>query len=230
MADKVIINRSTLTNIADAIRVKTGDYSTIAPSSMAEKIRNIPQEGGEADYSSEDGLISGTNSEYMNPRVTEVGEYVFYKNTTLQRISLSSAEEIGRNAMDECSSLTVLDLPQAKIIYDYACRGTAISSITLPNIEDIKQQGFANCTSLTKVDLGSKIKNLRTKSFSGCSNLTVVIIRNENETVSLGSVSVFENCPNAIYYVPDSKVSSYKSASNWVNYESRIKPLSELEG
>lgn len=230
MADKVIINRSTLTDIADAIRVKTGDYSTIAPSSMAEKIRNIPQEGGEADYSSEDALISGTNSAYMNPRVTEVGEYVFYKNTTLQRISLSNAEEIGRNAMDGCSSLAVLDLPQAKIIYDYACRETAISSITLPNIEDIKGEGFANCTSLTKVDLGSKIKYLRAKSFIGCSSLTTVIIRNEDKVVSLGSKNVFENSPNATYYVPDSKLSSYKSASNWVNYGSKIKPLSELEG
>ena len=41
--------------------------------------------------------------------------------------------------------------------------------------------------------------------------------------------SIYENELVEIY-VPDSLVESYKVATNWVNFNSQIKGLSELEG
>lgn len=42
MATKCIVNKATLTDIANAIREKDGSTDTILPSQMAQKISDIP--------------------------------------------------------------------------------------------------------------------------------------------------------------------------------------------
>lgn len=46
MATKCVVNKSTMTDIADAIRTKGGTSATLLPSEMPAAIANLPSGGG----------------------------------------------------------------------------------------------------------------------------------------------------------------------------------------
>lgn len=75
-----------------------------------------------------------------------------------------------------------------------------IKNITLPNLTSIGQYAFYNCTSLNKLRVGLE------KS-------TVCTLVNPN---------ALSNTVRGLIFVPSDLVSSYKSASNWSTYASRI--------
>lgn len=103
---------------------------------------------------------------------------------------------------------------------------------TLTNIENdivtsIGGLAFYNCSQLTSVSF-SKVTAIDTFAFSYCSQLASVILGNTSQVATLSAANIFAGSTNAIIYVPDALVDSYKSATNWSTYASRIKGLSEL--
>jgi hypothetical protein len=86
---------------------------------------------------------------------------------------------------------------------------------------------FYDCSSLATVDL-PEATSIGDSAFSSCSSLTTVILRNTEQVVTLSNTNAFSGAANAIIYVPDSLVDSYKAANNWSTYADRIKGLSEL--
>lgn len=84
------------------------------------------------DHSMEDALISGTATEYVNDRVTTVGQYAFSSNKTLKKIKLANAQSIGQGAFQGCTALVEVDLGSA----------THISNVA-----------FANCSNFRKLIL-----------------------------------------------------------------------------
>ena len=77
-----------------------------------------------------------------------------------------------------------------------------VESIKLSNVTSIGQSAFRTCSSLTTIYVGTESDTICTLSsrfaFSGCTNLTNI-------------------------YVPESLVDSYKSATNWSSFASKIK-------
>lgn len=69
-------------------------------------------------------------------------------------------------------------------------------------------------------------------AFQYCDNLTTLIIRTPDIVPTLSYRAVFNNTPlynlNGAVYVPDTLVSSYKTASQWSGFATIIKGLSEL--
>ena len=109
-----------------------------------------------------------------------------------------------------------------------------LEEIVLPDtVTALKVSSFTKSNSLKTVDLGSGILNISNESFKECYLLDKLIIRNPNFTVTLGT-TVFDSTKIAsgtgYIYVPDARVTAYKSATNWSAYASQIKGLSELEG
>ena len=94
--------------IADAIRGKTGGADPIVANDFPTAIEGIS--GGEADHSMEDGLISGTITEYRNDRVESVADYAFYNNATLERITLPNVKTIAERAICSVEKLKILEL------------------------------------------------------------------------------------------------------------------------
>lgn len=88
---------------------------------------------------------------------------------------------------------------------------------------------FQNCKVLTYAALPATLTNAGNYTFKGCESLRVVV-SNSTTPPTLGA-SVFANTPIAsgegAIYVPDASVDAYKSATNWSQYQDRIKPLSE---
>ena len=93
-------------------------------------------------------------------------------------------------------------------------------------VTNIGGYAFYGCTNLTVVDF-PVATSIGSYAFYGCTNLTAVIIR-ANQVATLANTNVFTNASNAIIYVPDDLVASYKAATNWSTYASRIKGISEL--
>lgn len=158
----------------------------------------------------EDSLIKRTITEYTNDRITSIGQYAFYRNSTIRSISFPLVTTISQYAFGVCADLEDINFPSLKTLGSYCLQ---------------------NCTSLKSVEFPSLTK-MNTAPFTGCSKLTRIILPGPNICV-LGSVNSLSGTPIAsgtgYVYVPDELVESYKAESSWENYVAQIKPLSELE-
>ena len=131
-----------------------------------------------------------------------------------------------------CSQLTSVDFPNATYIGDSAFNNcNSLTSIDLPNVTSMGDWVFEGCNSLTSIDLPENITSIGSYAFNSCSNLSTVII-STNQIITLGDKWVFYNTPiengSGYIYVPDSLVSSYRSASNWSTYSAQNKSVNEL--
>lgn len=162
-----LIQGDTLSEIADAIRGKTGSQAAIAVKNMASQIDSIQAGGGGS--GDLDSLIAGTITEILG----------------------SNAMSVRPSAFNGLSSLVTAEFMVVRNIYDYA--------------------------------------------FYGCSGLEALIIRTSDAICNLASTTAFygsgiEYTGNGHIYVPDAMVYAYRSQTNWSNYASKIRPLSEYIG
>ena len=100
----------------------------------------------------------------------------------------------------------------------------SIESIKLSSATSIGQSAFRSCNSLTEASF-PVATSIGSYAFNGCSNLTTIYVGTNTSTVcTLSSTSAFTKCTNLTnIYVPASLVDSYKSATNWSKYASKIK-------
>lgn len=130
-------------------------------------------------------------------------------NRSVTEFSSAEITHIGSYAFYGCRSLASLDLPNLTNIGIYAFSGCeSLTALDFPNLTSINQNGFRNCTSL-----GTLVLRASTACTLGSNGLM-------NTAIAGGSGYI---------YVPDSLVNTYKAASEWSTYASRIKPLSEYE-
>lgn len=163
-------------------------------------------------------------------KVTSMG-YMFSGCTNLQTIpQLNTSKATSMNYMfQNCQKLT--EIPQ----------------LDTNNANGMNNM-FGGCSSLQTIDLTSMDKITSTSSSSSmcknCYSLTKFIIRNMTKIPSLNS-NAFINChhfkgtvdstynpeglKDGCIYVPDNKVNTLKTATNWSAYADIIVPLSTLQ-
>ena len=151
--------------------------------------------------------------EYQDKNLTTLGDYAFFSCSQLRTVDIPNCTTIGNYAFQYCSAIEYLSFPNVVTVgqaYSYA---------------------FSRCSNLKTIDFG-KAENIGGYAFQLCGALETLIIRTPT-VCSLGGVSAINssgihNKNNATIYVPDELVEEYKVATNWSNYASKIKPLSEL--
>lgn len=132
-----------------------------------------------------------------------------------------------------CSSLAIeVNMPNLNNLGGASFYGSGISKvISLGNITelpfDYERGCFRGCAALTFVELSEKTTSIAAYSFYGCTALETFICR-ATTPPTLANVNAFTNTNNCPIYVPDASLEAYKTATNWNNFSSRIKPLSEL--
>ena len=145
----VLVEETSLSNIASAIREKSGGSATYKPGEMAAAISNLPTGG-----SSEDEILTRDGSgEYVNDRIEKLGGGAFYQ-TNYSTITLSNVKVMdGASIIRMNNNLTELNLP-------------ALTTITCTYIEPSKSTKYgmqiSNNASLTTLNL----PNLTTMSES----------------------------------------------------------------
>ena len=118
-----------------------------------------------------------------------------------------------RNMLSGCTNITSVDL-------------TPLASwVNVTNASEL----LNGCSKLVSVDLtplASWAKVIYNSSLIvGCSKLIFISVLSTTPfTLSYGALTNGNSCP---IYVPDDAVDTYKMATNWSAYASRIKPISE---
>ena len=198
---KYLIDDSTLTSIADAIRDKTGSSQGITPESMATEITNMSSGGIEGPYieetyDSSGNLIGAKMVGYTKIRdymfyecrnltlislpsgITSIGNYMFYECRNLILTSLPSGiTSIGRNAFYDCNNLILTSLPSGLTIignsaFSY-CTKLALTSLP-SSLTSINSGAFSNCTGLINIIFEGTPKTIASNAFTGCTNLTTI--------------------------------------------------------
>ena len=213
-----IIDGAILTDIADAVRAKTGETEPIIPEEMAAKLLNTEgdyergyAEGYEKGDSNMDGILTRRATTISNDRITYLGMEVFRNYASLAIADFPNVTSAGVNTF-------------------YACY--ALSTVNLPKLSAIGTNMFGYSSLLKRLDFPS-VESISGGAFSGCSRLVTLILRKADTVCTLENVSAFSGTPIAkstgFVYVQDDLVEQYKAATNWSTYASQIKPISELE-
>lgn len=209
MAD-YIIDGAILTDIADAIRAKTGGTEPIAPEAMAQGVSSGYEKGYSDGHDVATTIIERTIQSYTDHKATNIGGRVFF-GCSLRSVEFSVATNIEDYAFAYCRSLKTANFPKVKAISGYGLGScTSLEKIELPSATSIKASAFINSTNLATLILsgGAVCELAATSAFSG---------------TAIGKGSGY-------IYVPDNLVEQYKIAANWSTYAAQIKPISELEG
>lgn len=126
-----------------------------------------------------------------------------------------------------CSSLTSVTIPNNISLYGYNfyhCSG--LTKINLPKtLTTIGYAEFEGCSSLASVVIGDSVTSIATYAFYNCTSLTSITIE-ATTPPTLANVNAFQNTnANLVIYVPAESVDTYKAASGWSQYASRIQAI-----
>lgn len=173
-------------------------------------------------------FCSGLTSITISDTVTSFENYAFRYCNGLTSIDIpSGVTSIGDGAFDNCTRLTSLDIPSGVTIINnrtfLGCSSLARLDFS-DNITSIGDYACASCSTLLGVTIGSGITSIGDYAFTGCTNLTGITI-NATTPPTLENNAVFDNTNNCPIYVPSSSVNTYKAASRWSNYASRIQAI-----
>ena len=104
----------------------------------------------------------------------------------------------------------------------------SIDSFTDDTVTSIGTYAFYGCAELTSASFPAATF-IGASAFFSCSKLTTLRLENTEQVCTLFNVNAFYNTSrDLIVYVPDALVDSYKAATNWSTYASRINGISEL--
>ena len=133
--------------------------------------------------------------------ITSIGNRAFQYCTSLTSVTIpSSVTSIDNSAFDSCTSLTNIDIPSG--------------------VTSIGSSVFQGCTGLTSIVIPSTMTLIGGYAFNNCRNLTSITVKSTTPP-TLGS-SAFDSTNNCPIYVPPEAVETYKAASGWSTYASRI--------
>lgn len=194
---------------------------------MSEFINTVDTLGDDAVC---DRIITKTLTEYLDNRITSIGEYALYNCTALTNVDLPIATSIGLFGFYGCSALKTVNLPLAKLVDNYAfynCK--KLTSIYSPLVTEIGKSAFYGCTTISSIDMPSTTF-VDAKAFHNCAALTAVILRSVT-MCELSDTDAFANTPIAdgtgYIYVPSALVETYSAGTNWSVYSNQIRAIED---
>ena len=111
------------------------------------------------------------SGEYVNYRITKIGNYGLYSNTQITGVSFPNVTDIGAYAMRQCTSMETADFPEATRVGQYAFDSCSkLNAINLPKAETVEGSAFYVCKALTHVSLPA-LKSIGSSTFSCCYNM-----------------------------------------------------------
>ena len=184
-------------------------------------------------------------SVYQGNNITNIGEDAFYSCFRLTGITIpSGVTSIGEDAFYNCYFVTGNFINNSSLdevannywgatIVDSDTDGFIVKQNTLikyrgydddieipSGITSIGRDVFYGDTSIVRVTIPDTVTSIGENAFYGCSNLLSIIVESTTPP-ALGSSALLttNNCP---IYVPSGSVETYKTASGWSSYASRI--------
>lgn len=174
--------------------------------------------------------------------VTSIGVSAFYGCSSLTSLTIpKNVTSIGSNSFVSTGikKAKFENLPSTSYIFSdtgledliilktgkiYSGLFSSISTLKNLTLEEgsIETGGFDSCSSLANVKLGEGVTNIGQGAFYSCFSLTTVTIRAKTPpTLGYGA---FPN-RNFTIYVPAESLETYKAATNWSNYASKMQAI-----
>lgn len=197
-----------------------------------------------ANANSDFSVIRGVLVEYrgnetellsMPEGITEIGTYVFDKNTRLTKVVIpDGVTKIGNGAFSGCSNLKEVKIPESvhwigvnafvnckrlksieipdrveTIFYKAFYNCISLESVKLPaDLEKIGTSAFGNCTSLQELQMPDNKINLDQQTFWNCRNLKSLSV--PGDLRNLKNNYIFASCNNLVIYGrPNSSIAAY---------------------
>lgn len=204
----VLVEETSLSNIASAIREKSGGSATYKPGEMAAAISNLPTGGG-----NEDEILTRSGSgDYVNDRIETLGGGAFYQ-TNYSTITLSNVKVMdGASIIRFNNNLTELNLPalttitctytdpSVHLMMKYGSQisnNASLTTLNLPNLTTISNSvaaSFSNNSNLVSVSLPSLTTANLMQGFAYCPSLETVNLSSLQS--SSNAYQTFYNCSN----------------------------------
>ena len=146
-------------------------------------------------------------------------------NITSVTIS-NGIKSINSATFRSCRSITSIDIPDSvtSIGENAFTQCMSLTSITIGNgVTNIGASAFSNCSSATSITIGTSITNIGDKAFKYCSFNSITIKAITPPVLS--SADVFSMAYDYTIYVPSGSVNTYKAASGWSAYASKIQAI-----
>ena len=157
--------------------------------------------------------------------VTSIGHSAFDWCQKLTSVTIgNSVTSIDDSAFEGCASLTSVTIPDSVTsIGDYAfdsCKG--LTSVTIGNgVTSIGHRAFEWCEALTSVTIGSGVTSIGNYAFRYCTKLASITIL-PTTPPTLGSSAFYLLPSSAVITVPKGTLDTYKSATGWSAYASKM--------
>lgn len=170
--------------------------------------------------------ISDLISAAIGACVTSIGEAAFSGATSMASVLWEEGRNVasvGASAFTSCESMTIGTIPSGVTeIGEYAyAHCESMTAVEIPSeITDIKSHTFAWCYDLVSATLPKGTTSIGESAFEHCSSLDHITIKATTPpTLGLNALNDTNNCE---IRVPLQSVPTYKSASGWSTYASRI--------
>ena len=184
-----------------------------------------------------DGTISG---KFASDKVTKLKYAAFYGCNKLTGIELPNCTEINYRAFYNCTKVEKLSIPKLTTITTDASSAFAymssVKELDLPNLTTASNMDgtFSNCAMAARINLSSLgATSIKRYCFANCYALHTLILGGDFkalETTNAFSWAGSRAEKPFCIYVPDELVDTYKTATNWITYADKIRPMSALEG
>lgn len=167
-------------------------------------------------------------------KVTDLGA-AFKWNTTIHSFNEMSkflnVKILNRSEFAGCSSLENVGLLNIEKIErtngDGVFYKSGLKKAILPKAVSIGGWAFKESPNLESAFFGEGCTAIGSWTFKSCSSLKYSVVLN-NTPPSLANNAYDGTHSDLKIYVPDASVEAYKTATNWSQYSSRIKGISEL--
>ena len=156
---------------------------------------------------------------FLDYYVTEIEEFAFYENSTIELLSFYEASQLmrlGDGAFSSCPKLKKVHITESiqemGVGVFEGC--TALSSVRFRDgaLTDIPAQCFYGCATLSNVIFDNEITSIGNLAFAGCSALTKLEIP---DSVADIANNAFEGCDSlVIYCAKDSYALQYAMEHN----------------
>lgn len=158
--------------------------------------------------------------------VTSLGEGVFSNCYALKSINIPELVRlILPSAFEFCYSLTSLNLPSNLVIigdnaFSY-CQ--SLVTVTINSAQAILSRAFYSCYSLVSVFIKSNVSQIGENVFYTCCRLATIEFSQNTAVPNLANTNALMYiAPDCKIKVPENLLNTWKSATNWVTYESQI--------
>lgn len=150
--------------------------------------------------------------------ITSIGDYAFSRSNIKELVISKNVTSLGKYIIMYCKNLEKITIEEGI---------TTIGDYTFSNWQNLNQPIFESIT------LPSTVTSIGKYAFQHLRYLYTIVLLS-NSVCSLGDYALsgtkieesLTSSYTAYIYVPDSLVDSYKTATNWSKYASKIKPLS----